>query len=654
MGAPELTTPALDRGVTDRGNLRRGLIPVNVDREDIGAAAEDETASALGCDRIPSFAPADIMTDAEIGRLLAMTQLYTVPGLDGTACLFRMARSLQDNLFAVARRQPKAYRRCLERLLDMHAVLRSRTERPYKLLFDTIPRRALPSEVLDYWPFSEHEQWEDNLKAAKRGRAIVLEPIPAVDKHDRIDADEARAAELEAAMLRLEQTLVGLSLGRTGLAGTPQVRAAIAALSTFTLKHIERQTGVRFDSPFASDKLIKYTECLIYHSVHSVVLDNRGEPTTLGGRLRYPILVPDPGSDMEQHLHSPGLYISVRKYGFGDYRLDDNRITKIIVGGIGALIENHGIGVREPHEFQRRIQEYLDGMGTAYAASMVVPSAFQPAELTVDAISRKLPELATATVPYLVVEIDKQASDLYENWEEVAKSAGVEALKAVITAEAKKLVVSYLVKKIGVKIVPLVNVASTLYDLFTGEEERLRVRNIIGCIMLSVKGTAEDDLHIAAKTIAQILAEKFKDALLDALVGEATKAGGKVLKTRKGRSAHRTSRQPAELPGQGTPARRAEPPPDRPAANPTATGHPSTGAPSTGSRSTDTTSVGNPGTEDTGARPARTPAPPEPAPARQQKQGHQGHEESRKPEPQAKPEAQPEPEPELARVSWLA
>ena len=172
-GLPDRSsTPALATvaaATSDRGVADPGLIPANPLTEDVAAAA-DETASQLGCDRLPDFGINDELPDLEIKRLVEMSGLYYLPGLDSTPCLFKMARAICNNLLAVARRQPKTYFQLLGRLIDMRALLKERVDGPYKLGFDSRPRRRLPGDSLEYWPFSEYESWVEDLRAYRPGR----------------------------------------------------------------------------------------------------------------------------------------------------------------------------------------------------------------------------------------------------------------------------------------------------------------------------------------------------------------------------------------------------------------------------------------------------------------------------------------------------
>lgn len=530
MGAPEdtVTAPAgstLDRGVGDRGVQDTGIFPANPDREEVSALEENDDYP--GCDKIPYFEPSESLSDEEIRRLDKLTSLYGLPGLDGTPCIFKSARSIYNNLSAVARK-PKIYADMLWRLLDMRKTLGERTK-PYKLMFDTRLRNPLPKEVLEYWPFSDHARWAEDYKALKKGHASLDMPIVLVEKKQDIKVDDSQQAALDATMLEAERLVNEAAISAAGgLENTPEVKRALGYLTTVTLKHIEKQTGVQFHSPYDEVKLIKSTEFLVYHGPFSVVLDMQGNPTTLNGLLRFPILIPDPGSVMERSLPVPGVYVSVQKYGFGDFQLDGKKIRKILFGGIGGLVENYGIGVRRPHEFNQRLQGHLEMMGYAFASSLIAKSAFSPKELTVSAIKNQFSDVVEMTMPYAVTEIAKRAKHDFENWEEIAKEIGKEVLKAIIIEKVKDKIKMWLIKKIGTKIIPLVNAVSAIYDLFAGEEERRQVRNAVGCIMMYVQGSTDDDHHIAAKTLAKIMTDIFHDAIMSAIIKKAAEKGGKL------------------------------------------------------------------------------------------------------------------------------
>lgn len=520
-----------DKGLTGFESLRGGAVfPENPDHEDVGDFASEGLVTG-GCDKIPDFPPADEMSDSDVRRLWAMTAFYDTPGFDSACCLFKAARSIQNSLFAVARRQPKRYMDFLERLVDLFGIIKARTEKPYKISFDTRPRKALPKAVLAYPPFADYPRWKDNLAAAKKGNFIIVEPIPIVAKEEPIAQQPDQQSQLDKTMEELEQRVIDAELSMKGLDNTPLIKKGVKLLSTTTLGKIRKATGVVVNPPFEDQPLIQQTEFIFYHSVYSVVLDKAGEPSTVGGLLYYPILVPDPGSVMERNLHPPGVYVSVKRYGDSDFWLGEKGdIKKMLWGGIGGLVENYGGGVRAPHELQERLQKHVVNLGYAYVGAVTSPSAFDSPDVSIGLLEDKLPDLVDVTIPYTFREVSKLAKHDLENWEDLIKEIGYEIIKAVILNEVKRRVRNYLIKKIGTKIIPLINAASALYDAFTGEDERRMVRNMIACILLHVKGSGADDTHVAAKILGNILATLFRKEIIAAIVKRAAEKTGKTIR----------------------------------------------------------------------------------------------------------------------------
>jgi hypothetical protein len=241
----------------------------------------------------------------------------------------------------------------------------------------------------------------------------------------------------------------------------------------------------------------------------------------------------------------------VKHYGDSDFMLGENgSIKKMLWGGIGGLVENYGGGVRAPHDFQERLQQHIISLGYAYVGAVVSPAAFGGPDISVDLLEEKFPILVEATLPYTAREIEKLAKHDFENWPDLIKEIGIEVVKQVILAEVKRRVRNYLIKKIGTKVIPLINMASALYDAFTGEAERRRVRNMIGCILLHAKGSGPDDLHIAAKILGKILAEMFREEIIKAIVKKAAEKGQKAIQRR---SKDDTPRMDEETAGEKTP-----------------------------------------------------------------------------------------------------
>ena len=388
--------------------------------------------------------------------------------------------------------------------------------------------------------------------AAKGPGVAVIEPeaVP-VQPVDDAALDQA----LDGAATRFAQ-LTPEELGRYGAA--PLVTEAIATLSRLTMSQLRAATGADVRSPWEDDKLISHTYVLLYHSVYTVVLNARAEPNKLsfsrGGRglLDYAILVPPPGSQMRRALPQPGgLNISVQRHGDSTFHVESGTITKVLFGGVGAYQE-FGYGYSGKHDLQEALERYLiDRQG--YAACVTARAAFTPADLTVDRVYLRVGELAEAAFPHLLREITERLKARLENWEETAAAIGKELLIDLI----KEKIRDYLIKKIGKRIIPVVNVASAIYDAAFSEEENTRIRHAIACALLAVRGQTTEDIEMAARVVSHICADEFEDQILQQVVRHAAKLHKPLTARRSKPGPHGASDEPT-APGTDTPPKPAQ------------------------------------------------------------------------------------------------
>ncbi|SEF62951.1 hypothetical protein [Nitrosomonas ureae] len=504
------------------------------------------------CDKVPFLGiPPDPNPDPKVSRVLtfdqvdAMHRAYALSNiLSGTPCLVKLARALHRNLYDVAqygshnfktiKDSTRDYLKLVRYLVSIYDQIKSRTEEPYIVWLEGGERPALPKEILLQHPFHEYKFWLEILKSAEEGRVIIGAPAPILNNEQILQQAEDLQKKMEGTLLDLEVRVMDMKLSEKGLDNTPQVKKAIKALSTYSLKHIREQTGVSVSPDFEDVKLIKSTEFILYHGAYTVVLNKQGEPTTMWGSLPYPIMTPYPGHLMYRGLQGPGLFISVRKYGFGDFQIDiDNKkIYKILSGGIGGIMEVHGyFQSNTPYVYQVRLQEWLDRRGYAYAAALTVDSAFFQREVTLELVDREYPVLVETVAPYMVREVGKKAKQIYENYEEVLKKLGEAIVREAIEEMVKKKVRDFLIKKIGAKLIPFINAVAAVADLLEGDHEF--IRNVIAAALLYIRGGTQDDLHISAKTMAKMLTDKFHEELMKLVINRASDAGLKLKKRGK-------------------------------------------------------------------------------------------------------------------------
>jgi hypothetical protein len=320
---------------------------------------------------------------------------------------------------------------------------------------------------------------------------------------------------------------------------TPLVANAIRQLSGCTLADLRVTTGAQLRSAYEDDKLIDHTEILLYHSVFTVVLDRAGKPFDLrvdeahAGRLDYALLLPPPGSQMRRSLPPPGgVNVSVQRSGDGQFRIEEGKIVKKLEGGVGGFAEV-GYGYTGKHDLQVVIEEFLQNR-KGYVASVSAEAAFIPVEITLGQSYLRLSDLAEAATPYVVNELLARAEKLILNWRDYATSVIEEAIKQIIIDQVRSRIRDYLIKKIGQRIVPVVNAAFATYDLLSADQERMRSRYAMACAVLAIKGQTDEDTVLSAKVISKVLADVFEDKVIQKLIEHAAKAGTKLVVRKHG------------------------------------------------------------------------------------------------------------------------
>jgi hypothetical protein len=337
----------------------------------------------------------------------------------------------------------------------------------------------------------------------------------------------------------------------TRYSATPLVDEAIRQLSIYRLIDLRYATNATLQSPFEDDKLIEHTEVILYHSVFTVVLDRTGNPFDLrtradrGGLLDYGLLLPPPGSQMKRALPRPGgLNVSVQHAGDTTFHIEEGKVTKVLFGGVGGFQE-YGYGYSGKHELQTAIESFLANRGRSYIASVSAEAAFNSEEMSLGRIYLRLYDLAEAATPYVVKEIEARAKKMIVNWQEYAGSIIKGAIEQIIISEVKERVKAYLVKKIGKRIVPVVNAAFALYDLAAGYKEHKHMRYAIACAVLAIKGRTAEDTELSAKVVSKVLADEFEEKIIEKLIEHAAKAGKRLILHKANEKVDPKQQQPA-------------------------------------------------------------------------------------------------------------
>lgn len=383
---------------------------------------------------------------------------------------------------------------------------------------------------------------------------IKAEGFSLYEVEDTFDPgeDEAEKAMEDAAKKIDRQKWTAARLGAF-YGNTPTVNATIARLRTTTLGDIQRYTGVKFDSAYLDVPLIKFTEVILYHSVYSFALDRNGEPFDLRyshegkGMIDYPMLIDEPGETVRRDVPPlDGVYISVQRSGFGLFRLSDAGIDKVLFGTVGAFTA-YGYGASAPSGVHKALQSYINNFQPyGFVAAITVPGAYDRREITLGRIRSRIPEFVEMVTPHVVKEMMARAKQKLEHWEDFALEIAHEVIKQIILDKVKTKIRDYLIKKIGKRIVPGINAAAALYELATGGEDRMRIRNIVTCMYMALKTDNAEDLCIAAKTCAKPVADEFEDMVMDALINHSKKAASKLARKSKSKSASKSDSESKE------------------------------------------------------------------------------------------------------------
>ena len=119
-----------------------------------------------------------------------------------------------------------------------------------------------------------------------------------------------------------------------------------------------------------------------------------------------------------------------------------------------------------------------------------------------------------------------------ENYQDFLKEIAEEALKELLISTLKNLATSYVVRKLGAKVIPLVNVVAgvkSLIDAARGEDT-VRDSIAVNCVRLYLKGSEQDDRTLSVKILANILGDAFEKEIKDVIVKKALDLKVKLIK----------------------------------------------------------------------------------------------------------------------------
>lgn len=518
-----LYPPAIeDKGL---GNFTSGFVIALSDNEleTEESIFEVKTGEIKGCSESVFHEELPVgATVPQIKKFLSYVNRYRyLIALKGspTACLFRLAEGIYYNLRVEIfdNYSSESYFMLFEILIEIRNIIEARTKNPYRLYFEELSlkeiRKPLPKTILTRPPLDNYESWKKILQSKKsilKGKVKIIDPIPILESteesNEQIDGEELKAFEDDTR----KNILQNFSAQRFSI-----IEEYINVISSISIKDINAHSRQKIKMR-ESTKLSDIGEIILYHSVFTVVLDSKGNIDDFYGPMLgpYSMYVPTTGEfgQTVRSLPPEGFYINIDKYN--DYKIDKKSITEIVGSGIGGITQ-YGNGQTWTSEYHERLQTKIDGNGLRFLSSIVVKSAFNRESLTWRLVKKKLPQLINITIPYLMDEFNRKA-----NLKNIASDVW-DAIKEEIIEILIERTLKYVTIRIASKFIPVVNAGFAVYDIVEGEDDRKRFWQALACAKLGLQGIVEDDMIIAAKVLAKVLADQFYDELIGFIVAKA-------------------------------------------------------------------------------------------------------------------------------------
>jgi DNA polymerase III gamma/tau subunit len=568
-------------GANARQTFDKGLGYEKMAKEKIFIYDRKGKVQGVTCDRYNQL-PEDILTldtkesrghlKNELERQLQVLNAGLISlHYTSTSCLLKAAGSFNQLLLLYIQLQDeKRTRYVSETLLDIFAEVEKRTRKPYQfqILLNQDMFRPLPPEILNQYPLNKYSIWKESSKrkitSVSKGKKTVKEDglIPIVEKKekpvDQKDLDNA----IEAATANIK---IASELAKVAPGDTPLLNQYLANLTKISLEDVYKQTKFRLN--IGDWKLSDLVEITYFASAMTLVLDKNGEPIDgngIYGLFRYGMILPSRKFKTVRFIPPPGKYVSLGPMAGQQFMFEGGIIRKLPIqyNGILGYQEIDVTGQWVP-DYQEQANEVL-GRNKVYMGSLVIDSAFSPKDISITSMISNLPDVVEDTMPYFFILIKKKAKNWFENYEDLLKEIAEEVLKNIIIETLKQLAIKYVVKKIGKKIIPVINAiaaAKDAVDAISGKDTE-RDTIAINCVRLYMKGLRQDDRTLAVKILANIMGDEFENEIKSAIIKHASSIGLKMVNRVTDRS------KPAPVPTSAEPPKALPEPAKEPASTP--------------------------------------------------------------------------------------
>jgi hypothetical protein len=453
-----------------------------------------------------------------------------------TSCLLKASVSFHQLLIIyLSLREDSMIISVAETLIDIYNEIEKRTKNPYQfmIVFDEKEMfKPLNQNILKEFPLNQYVLWKQSslrkrtVMAAGKKMVKTDGLIPIIEKVEKsVDEKELeKALEVADANVRIKQELENTPPG-----DTPLINNYKANLTKLTLEDVYKQTGVTIKNR-ADWKLSDLIEVIYFASYITIVLDKNGEPfdgNGIYGLFKYGMILYSKKFKTVKFIPPPGKYVSLGPMAGQQFSFEGGVINKLPIqyNGILAYQEVDVTGQWEP-DYQIEANERF-AKNNVYIGSLVVDSAYRPNEITLSSLISTLPDIVEETMPYFYKVVTKKIHSWFENYQDFLKEIAEEVLKNILIETLKSLARKYIIKKIGSKIIPIINAIASIkssIDAMRGKDTE-RDNIAVNCVRLYLKGITQDDKTLSVKILANILGDAFEDEIKSVIIKKATSLG---------------------------------------------------------------------------------------------------------------------------------
>lgn len=494
---------------------------------------KDEEGYVVACDESDQKNKTKPLNPVEIQSLVQLSSSYSIFS-SKTGCLLQVASIIEKNLSdELYKSSPDAFFSLVGTIVQITETIIQRTKAPYQIWFDYY--QPLDARILDINPVNHYRKWKDIERQQSRIRAgkYILDPRKETPEPRTESALLKSVGEWQKVrddlLKQLEPADASKQIAAKKTGDIPKINEYIEkSLKHLRISDLEAQTLGKYPYWERDDIVYSHVNYMIYHSVVSVVLDKEGNPAYEKDFFPYALLIrPQRFKEfpMMRIVSPPGLYLSIDK-GVDKQLVvtDDLKVTPIPVGdGPVGFVRVFAAKFHE-HPFKTELQTFFNRFPPHVLPQIIVDAALGTYNVSPITLYLGMEKIIPNIDTYAVEDIKRRLEYLYVNYADVLAKLGLEMLKSIVTEIVRNWVIKTLLKKIGAKFIPGVNVISAIEDALDDEGIDW-ARTIIWCLMMAGISEQTDDITIATKVFTKAAVDKVQCLI----VAEVQKRASKIL-----------------------------------------------------------------------------------------------------------------------------